>query len=72
MTALANEALRLSAIDRLKLIEEVWDSLSAEPAKLPVSDAEIDELERRRKRYMTDPNSLIDWKALKQQIGLKD
>lgn len=72
MTALANEALRLSAIDRLKLIEEVWDSLSAEPAKLPVSDAEMDELERRRKRYMTDPSSLIDWKALKQQIGLKD
>ena len=72
MTALASEALRLPTTERLRLIEEVWDSLSSEPAKLPVSEADMHELERRRKRYMTDPDSLIDWKALKQQIGLKD
>lgn len=72
MTALATEALRLSAVERLRLIEEVWDSFAAEPARLPVSTAEMDELERRRKKYLAEPHSLIDWQALKQQIGLKD
>jgi putative addiction module component (TIGR02574 family) len=72
MTALASEALRLPAVQRLKLIEEVWDSLAAEPSQLPVSTAEMDELERRRTHYMTDPHSLIDWEDLKRRVGLKD
>jgi putative addiction module component (TIGR02574 family) len=72
MTALASEALRLPATERLKLIEEVWDSLAAEPSHLPISGAEIDELERRRSRYLANPHSLIDWEGLKRQIGLKD
>ena len=68
MTALTNEALRLPPQERLKLIEEVWDSLSAEPSSFPVSAGEMEELERRRKRYRSDPQSLIDWQEMKARI----
>ena len=68
MTALTNEALRLSPEERLKLIAEVWESLATEPGSLPISSQQIEELERRRERYLADPNSLIDWADLKSRL----
>jgi putative addiction module component (TIGR02574 family) len=68
MTALTAEALRLPPEERLRLIEEVWDSLAAAQDTAPVTPAEMEELERRRKRYTSDPASLIDWHELKAQI----
>jgi putative addiction module component (TIGR02574 family) len=68
MMALTTEALRLSPEDRLKLIEEVWETFAAEPASFPVSSQELEELERRRNRYATDPDSLIDWEEMKLRL----
>src|SRR5258708_7515575 len=67
MTALANEALRLAPQERLRLIEEIWESLAAEPASLPVAAEQLEEMERRRDRYESDPASLIDWQELKSK-----
>ncbi len=61
MMSLTTEALRLPPEERLKLIEEVWESLVAEPTSLPISGQELKELERRRSRYTAEPGSLIDW-----------
>src|SRR5260370_25024746 len=68
MTALTSEALRLAPQERLKLIEEVWESLAAEPASLPVDAEQLDEMERRRSRYASDPASLIDCHELKTKL----
>jgi len=68
MTALANEALRLAPQERLRLIEEIWESLAAEPASLPVAAEQLEEMERRRDRYESDPASLIDWQELKSKL----
>ncbi len=67
--ALTTEALRLPPEQRLKLIEQLWESLVASPASLPVSDSDLKELERRRKRYRADPASLIDWQELKSRLA---
>ena len=68
MTALTAEALRLSPQERLELIQEVWQSLSANPDSLQTSAEDIAELERRRSRYLSDPESLVDWNELKARI----
>jgi putative addiction module component (TIGR02574 family) len=68
MTALTTEALRLSPTERLKLIEEVWESLAADPASFPVSAEELDELQRRRDRYHSDSASLVDWHEMKSRL----
>jgi putative addiction module component (TIGR02574 family) len=68
MTALTNEALRLPPEERLKLIEEVWESLSAQPASFPVTPREMEELERRRKHYLAYPDSLVDWEEMKSRL----
>lgn len=65
MTALTAEALRLPPRERLRLIEDVWNSLAGEPDALPTSDEELAELERRKLCYTTDPDLLVDWHELK-------
>ena len=37
----------LSPEERLDLLEELWDSLSGEPAAVPMTDAQREELDRR-------------------------
>ena len=38
---------KLTPEERLKLIEELWESLSQDPAGVPVPQAQRDELDRR-------------------------
>ena len=38
---------KLSPEDRLRLLEQLWDSLSATPEAVPITDAQRDEPERR-------------------------
>jgi putative addiction module component (TIGR02574 family) len=68
MTTLTAEALRLPPIERLKLIEEVWESLAAEPASFPVATEELEELQRRRDHYRSDPASMVDWHEMKSRL----
>ena len=37
---------KLTPEERLDLIEELWDSLSAHPAKIPLTNAQAKELDR--------------------------
>ena len=41
------EILRLPVDERLKLVEEIWDSIAATPAEVPVPDWHKAELDRR-------------------------
>jgi putative addiction module component (TIGR02574 family) len=68
MTTLTTEALRLPPMERLKLIEEVWESLAGDPASFPVSPQEMEELQRRRERYRSNPASLVDWQEMKSRV----
>jgi putative addiction module component (TIGR02574 family) len=45
--ALLDEILHLPAADRLRLVEDIWDSLTASPADVPVPDWHREELDRR-------------------------
>jgi putative addiction module component (TIGR02574 family) len=45
--ALREELLRLSAAERLELVEELWDSLAATPEAVPVPEWHRTELDRR-------------------------
>lgn len=38
---------RLSAAERLELLERLWDSLSAEPSSVPLTEPQRRELDRR-------------------------
>jgi putative addiction module component (TIGR02574 family) len=52
---------RLSAEDRLALVQEIWDSLIPESAQVPLSEAQKELLARRRADLDTDPSNVLTW-----------
>ena len=58
---------KLSRAERLQLVEDLWDSISQEVAKLPVSDAKRDELRRRKERFLQHPASGRSWEQVKER-----
>ena len=56
---------RLSIEDRLALVQEIWDSITAEVEHLPLTEAQRSELERRLAAHAADPSNVISWEEVK-------
>jgi putative addiction module component (TIGR02574 family) len=62
------ELLRMSTPDKLRLIEDLWNSIAAEPDQVPVPDELKEELDRRHEEFVRDPNSAVSWEEAKERI----
>ena len=62
--ALRDEILRLPTDERLKLLEEIWDSLNAED--VPVPDWHKEELDRRLDNPAPGPR--LTWEQVRAKI----
>lgn len=62
------EILELPAAERLRLVEELWDSLAAEPSLVPIPDWHREELDRRLAGYDTDADSPEAWEDVKARL----
>jgi putative addiction module component (TIGR02574 family) len=62
------ELLKLSVAERIQLVEDLWDSIAADPETLPVTDAQREELERRLKEHEADPESAIPWDEVRRRL----
>ena len=58
--ALREEILQLPPSERLKLVEEIWDSLAATPQDVPVPDWHKEELDRRLDKPTPGPGESWD------------
>lgn len=58
----------LSPEERLRLIEELWDSLSEEPGNVPLTNAQREELDRRLDDLERSGSEGIPWDQVLQQI----
>ena len=54
---LVAEILALPVEDRVRLVEAIWDSISAVPESLPVADWQKEELDRRLAQLEADPHA---------------
>lgn len=61
-----SELSRLTPPERLALISQLWDSL--EDNQLPVSAAQIEELDQRLATLDTDRRDGVTWEALKAEL----
>ena len=59
--------LVLPVRDRLKLVQDIWDSIYAHPELLPVTDAQKGELDRRIAAYSEAPQG-TSWNDLQQRL----
>ena len=53
------EILKLPPEERLRLIEIIWSSLSADPSTVPLSDAHRDAIDQRVAEHERDPNDVV-------------
>ena len=51
----------LSPEEQLRLLQELWDSLSRNPERIPITDAQREELDRRMAQAETDGGGGIPW-----------
>lgn len=47
----------LSIPERIKLVEDLWDSIADDQSSVPISAEQRAELDRRLNRYEADPDS---------------
>ena len=54
---LVAEILALPVAERMRLVEAIWDSISAVPDALPLTQWQKDELDRRLAEFEANPDS---------------
>lgn len=58
----------LNPEERLRMIEELWDSLSGQPERVPLTDAQRQELDRRLDDLERSGPAGIPWEEVLSQI----
>lgn len=62
MTAIQTLGIdQLSRDERLKLVQEIWDSIVAEDSTVPLSQAQRDKLDLRLTAHRANPSAAIPW-----------
>lgn len=59
----------LSPEERLKLLEQLWDSLSLSPAAVPLTKPQREELDRRLDELDREGPVGIPWEEVQRRIG---
>ena len=66
--ALREELFKLSTAERLKLVEELWDSIADEDQALAPTDEQREDLERRLAEADSDPDGGSPWEEVRKRI----
>ena len=59
---------RLELSEKLLLVEDIWDSIAANNAELPLPEWQKKELDRRYAKYQQGNLDLHDWKAVHDEL----
>ena len=64
-----SELFKLSVEDRLQLVQDLWDSIAADSAKVrPISKELGEELDRRIAEHEADPSSALDYDEVMRDL----
>lgn len=59
---------RLGIEERLTLVEEIWDSIAADSAAVPLTRAQRDKLDRRIADHEANPDDVVSWEEVKTKL----
>ncbi len=67
MNILLEKAVALPIPERIKLVEDIWDSIAADPWALELTPEQTAELERRIEHSRLNPEDAIPWETVKAE-----
>ena len=59
---------KLTVAERIQLAEDLWDSVAAETGELPLTDAQVAELDRRLADLAREPDAGESWEVVRARI----
>ncbi len=62
---------QLSIAERIIVVEQIWDSITAEQASIPLTPAQAAELDRRLETYRASPQEGTSLEEIKLRISGK-
>jgi putative addiction module component (TIGR02574 family) len=62
------ELLKLSVAERIQLVEDLWDSIAADPENVPLSEPQLKELRRRLAEHRANPDSAVPWEEVRRRL----
>ena len=62
------DLLKLSVAERIQLVEDLWDSVAADPEGVPLTEAQKKELRARLAEHKADPQSAIPWEEVRRRL----
>ena len=58
----------LTVAERIQLAEDLWDSVCDAPELLELTEAQRSELDRRLAAVAADPDAVVSWSELRQEL----
>ena len=58
----------LSIADRIRLVDEIWDSIADERAEVEITEAQREEIDRRLLLYREGRERGIPWEVVKKRV----
>jgi len=68
MSVSREELRKLPLAERLELVEDLWDSIARESDQLALTQAQMDELDRRLVDYEADPDAGVPWEEVRDRL----
>lgn len=59
---------KLSVAERIQLVEDIWDSVAAEAADLPITEPQRQELDQRLTEADAHPGTGTSWEQIKARL----
>jgi putative addiction module component (TIGR02574 family) len=63
-----DEISKLSVDERLRILDDIWESLQSDPDALPLSDAQRVELDIRLAAHEADPDAAVDFDTVLSRL----
>jgi putative addiction module component (TIGR02574 family) len=65
---LLSDILAMKVSERVKLAQDIWESVAAVPDSVPLSQADRDELDRRLAAYQANPSAGSPWAEVRDRL----
>ena len=59
---------RLSVAERVRLVQDIWDTLQPTADELPLTEEQREIVDRRLEEHHRDPSSAIPWEEVRARI----